>query len=218
MEGCILDIQKLSTEDGPGIRTTVFFKGCNLRCAWCHNPESIPAKEPGAVGEGALHRLRLLREGVPDGRTDFRRNGRGGGQRTNASGCLACAEACPTGAMERKGTAYTVEALAAELLKDKAYFEKSDGGVTASGGEPLLQADFVRALLGALRAQGVHTALDTAANMPWETMESVLEVKRHAAARLEARGRRGAPAISPASPTRAYSKTRRGRRSLHGGA
>ena len=174
MTGNILDIQKLSTEDGPGIRTTAFFKGCNLNCAWCHNPESIPAKSQAIWVKARCIGCGCCVKACPSGELRF---GEGGAavDRDKCTNCLTCAEACPTGAMERKGTMYTAEALAAELLKDRAYFEKSGGGVTASGGEPLLQAAFVRELFQKLRGAGVHTALDTAANVPWETMASVLE-------------------------------------------
>lgn len=174
MTGRILDIQKLSTEDGPGIRTTVFFKGCNLKCAWCHNPESIPAKAEAVWVKARCIGCGCCVKACPLKARTFSAEG-AAVDRDKCIGCLACADACPTGAVERKGVEYTMDALAAELLKDKAYFDKSGGGVTASGGEPLLQAEFVRALFETLREQGVHTALDTAANVPWETLESVLE-------------------------------------------
>jgi pyruvate formate lyase activating enzyme len=175
MEGFILDIQKLSTEDGPGIRTTVFFKGCNLRCAWCHNPESIPAKSQAVWVKARCIGCGSCVKSCPKGALTF---GAGGvvADQDKCTGCLTCAESCPTGAMERKGVVYTTDALGAELLKDKTYFEKSGGGVTASGGEPLLQAALVRELFRTLRGENVHTALDTAANVPWEVLASVLEV------------------------------------------
>jgi pyruvate formate lyase activating enzyme len=174
MEGRVLDIQKLSTEDGPGIRTTVFFKGCNLKCAWCHNPESIPAKSEAVWVKARCIGCGCCAKACPTGALAFAETG-ATVDRDKCTGCLACADACPTGAMERKGVEYTADALARELLKDKAYYDKSGGGVTASGGEPLLQAQFVRALFETLQAQGVHTALDTAANVPWDTLGSVLE-------------------------------------------
>lgn len=175
MEGRILDIQKMSTEDGPGIRTTVFFKGCNLKCAWCHNPESISPKSRAVWVRARCMGCGCCQKACPAGALAFGENGVILNME-KCGRCLKCVDACPTGAMERKGTMYTVESLAAELLKDSAYFEKSGGGVTASGGEPLLQAEFVRTLFQKLRAAGAHTALDTAGNVPFDTMAGVLEV------------------------------------------
>ena len=193
MEGCILDIQKLSTEDGPGIRTTVFFKGCNLCCAWCHNPESIPAKSQAVWVKARCIGCGSCVKACPAGALTF---GNGGVvvDRDKCTDCLTCAESCPTGAMERKGIMYTADALTAELLKDKAYFEKSGGGVTASGGEPLLQAALVRDLFRAVREENVHTALDTAANVPWEALASVLEVSDLLLLDIKDSGRHTSPA------------------------
>lgn len=175
MTGNILDIQKLSTEDGPGIRTTVFFKGCNLQCAWCHNPESIPVKTQAIWVKARCIVCGCCVKACPKGALSVSESGTVV-DREKCTGCLTCTENCPTGAMECKGVPYTADALAAELLKDRAYFEKSGGGITASGGEPLLQAAFVRELFQRLHAAGVQTALDTAANVSFETLESVLEV------------------------------------------
>lgn len=174
MEGRILDIQKMSTEDGPGIRTTVFFKGCNLKCAWCHNPESIQGESRAVWVKARCIGCGCCVKACPNDALCFSENGLNV-DRGACTNCLKCSESCPTGAMERKGTEYTCDMLAQELLKDRAYFEKSGGGVTASGGEPLLQAEFVRELFIALREKGVHTALDTAACVPFNVMERVLE-------------------------------------------
>ena len=157
----ILHLQRLSTEDGPGIRTTIFFKGCPLSCWWCHNPESISPfpqvhwVENRCIGcdrclaacpQNALSRL-------PDGTIYI--------DRSRCQGCGTCAATCPTNAMEVLGQHVTLEELRDELLKDQAYFRTGGGGVTASGGEPTLQAHFVADLFSQLQACNIHTALDT---------------------------------------------------------
>ncbi|MBN2044259.1 MAG: glycyl-radical enzyme activating protein [Anaerolineales bacterium] len=160
ISGQILHLQRLSTEDGPGIRTTVFFKGCPLACAWCHNPESISRNL-----EIQWHAVRCLRCGTclyvcPNGCLSLTDEGLHI-DREHCEHCGECAEACPTGALEALGRTIGVEELAAELLKDRAYYEKSGGGVTLSGGEPSFQPDFAEALLKSLREAGISTALDT---------------------------------------------------------
>ncbi|MEW5723960.1 MAG: glycyl-radical enzyme activating protein [Thermodesulfobacteriota bacterium] len=160
LTGLVLDIQRMSTEDGPGIRTTVFFKGCPLRCLWCHNPESI-SPYPQLVWMGArCIGCRTCLEVCPNGALDLTPDG----MRIDRSLCRACgscAEECPSTALELLGQSWKVEALVREVLKDKAYFFRSGGGVTASGGEATLQADFVAAFLAQLKNQGLHTAVDT---------------------------------------------------------
>jgi pyruvate formate lyase activating enzyme len=156
----VVNIQRMSTEDGPGIRTTVFLKGCSLACTWCHNPESI-AMGPEVVWhewkcidcdacsdvckEGALYRLGD--EVVID--------------RDRCTGGSACTEACPASAIERIGVERELDDLVAEVVTDRAFFERSGGGVTVSGGEPGVQARFVTAFFARLRQLGIHTALDT---------------------------------------------------------
>lgn len=158
--GTILHLQRLSTEDGPGIRTTVFFKGCPLHCQWCHNPESISIqKQVHWIGTRCIgcdscievceeHGLTHTAEGIER-------------DRALCVVCGRCVDACPAGAMEMLGTEVTVTELVAELLKDRAYFEKSGGGVTLSGGEPTLQPSFCAALMDALHGEGISVALDT---------------------------------------------------------
>jgi len=172
-EALIFNIQRFSTEDGPGIRTTVFFKGCPLSCAWCHNPEGISPRPQllwyATRCIGARDCLKACPENAltltPGGMVIDRK-------RCNA--CGDCEEACPAAALEVVGKPWTVEALLTEVKKDEAFFRNSGGGVTLGGGEPMMQADFVEAFLRRCKAQGLSTALDTSGIAPWEKYERVL--------------------------------------------
>ncbi len=181
LTGRILHLQRLSTEDGPGLRTTVFLKGCPLRCAWCHNPESISTKPQNQWFAVRCLGCNTCLAACPNGcltRTEA-------GlviDRARCQGCGKCAEACPAGAIELLGRTNTVNELLAELLKDRAYYEapahfggeKSGGGVTLSGGEPTLQTDFVEALLRGLKDNGISTALDTCGLCTPATLDRLL--------------------------------------------
>ena len=162
MEGKIFDIQRFSIYDGPGIRTNVFFKGCNLRCLWCHNPESQSIK----------NQLMFRREKcIGCGRC----TALCGNTFTEAcTACGKCVESCPASAREITGKTMTADAVVEAVLKDRAFYETSGGGVTLSGGEPLLQADFALEILRKCKENGLHTAVETAANVPWHTFEKVL--------------------------------------------
>jgi pyruvate formate lyase activating enzyme len=163
LQGRILPLQRLSTEDGPGLRTTVFFKGCPLRCAWCHNPESLSAHLQTQWFSVRCIACRTCVETCPHGCLELTADGLTIDRlRCERSECCGkCARACPSGALEALGKTVTVDELLSELLKDRAYYEKSGGGVTLSGGEPAFQPDFTGALLQALKAHGLSTALDT---------------------------------------------------------
>ena len=171
--GVTFNIQRFSTEDGPGIRTTVFLKGCPLRCAWCHNPEGL-SPSPELVWYharciGVRDCLRVCPEDAleltPEGMQI---------DRERCTACGACADACPTGALEIIGQEWTPEEVFAEVMKDRVFYETSDGGVTLSGGEPMMQDEFVLALAGLCREAGVHVALDTCGMVAWERYERVL--------------------------------------------
>ena len=158
----ILHLQRLSTEDGPGLRTTIFFKGCSLSCAWCHNPESIATHTQTLWNETRCIGCGRCLEACPNAALSHTAGGEIIIDRERCLGCGTCTRACPTNAMELLGERVSLEALTDELLKDRAYFSRSDrGGVTASGGEPTLQAPFVAALFARLQSHGIHTALDT---------------------------------------------------------
>ena len=171
--GVVLEIQRMSTEDGPGLRTTVFLKGCSLRCEWCHNPESIAfAPEIQWIGARCIG-CGICRESCPSGALSL-----GGAEiriaRQLCRGCGVCVRQCPTGAMEILGVSRKAGELASELEKDAAYYKTSGGGVTLSGGEAAMQPAFTAALLSILRKRRIHTALDTCGHCPETNLRGIL--------------------------------------------
>lgn len=172
-KGLILRVQRMSTEDGPGIRSTVFFKGCPLQCVWCHNPESIPGRpQVHWVGSRCIGCLSCI-EVCPENALKATDSGMEI-DRQACTDCLCCAQTCPSTAMEIYGRCFSPEDLVNELMKDRVYFERSKGGVTLSGGEPTRQPDFARKVLESLKGKGIHTALDTCGQCPWERLEMLL--------------------------------------------
>jgi len=173
--GVIFNTQRFSVHDGPGIRTTVFLKGCPLSCVWCHNPEGIA---PGP--ELALSPKRCIEcgecvvvcpQGLPvPGEVPV------AGSLDSCLVCGACAQTCPSQARQIAGLEMSVSQVLAEVVKDRVFYEESGGGVTFSGGEPLWQPDFLRQLLVSCREKGIHTAVDTSGLVPWEDLESVAAV------------------------------------------
>jgi pyruvate formate lyase activating enzyme len=172
--GTVFDIKKFSIHDGPGIRTTVFFKGCPLRCWWCHNPES---QAPGP--ELMVRASRCIQcEACLSACTRGAISRDSGGISTDAAKCVACgacAEVCYAEARQIVGREMTVAQVMAEIERDVPFYDESGGGVTFSGGEPLLQPDFLLALLRACQEREIHTALDTCGFAPWETIDAVRE-------------------------------------------
>jgi len=158
--GLITDIQRMSTEDGPGIRTTIFFKGCSLKCTWCHNPESISPHPQLHWIRNRCIGCRTCLEVCPENALAFTPAGNRI-DRKRCKGCGECADECPGAALELLGRQWDLDELIAEVIKDKTYFEKSGGGITLGGGEPSLQADFCGMLLKRLKEKTVHTAVDT---------------------------------------------------------
>lgn len=165
--GLVTNVQRYALQDGPGIRTTVFLKGCPLACAWCHNPENIQRQPQVVVVETRCLRCGACLAACPQPpaatlppEPDPLRVPAG------CTHCGACVEACPTGARELLGREWTVEEVMKAVVRDRLFYESSGGGLTVSGGEPLLQFDFLRALLAAAKAEEIHTALDTCGFAP----------------------------------------------------
>lgn len=168
----IFDIQRFSLHDGPGIRTTVFFKGCPLKCAWCQNPESHQKnQEIFFYKETCLGCLKCKETCKNDAIMDD------SDQRIDYSACSLCGDCvstCDSRSLRMVGQYWDIDALTDEILKDQDYFIDSNGGVTLSGGEPMLQADFFKKLLPGLRALGIHINMETCGMFSWENFEEIL--------------------------------------------
>lgn len=168
----IFNIQRFSLHDGPGIRTTVFFKGCPLKCRWCHNPEGLDSKieilynkERCSFCAECVKRCPKSAISLVDGEiiTD----------KLKCNLCGECSYYCVNGLRQIAGEEYSIDELMTILLKDKIFFEESGGGVTLSGGEPVMQIDFIEELLQKLKHEGIHTAVDTSGIMPFEYYERI---------------------------------------------
>jgi pyruvate formate lyase activating enzyme len=171
--GIVTNIQRFSIHDGPGIRTTVFLKGCNLRCFWCHNPETLRT-EPEiqifpdrCIGCGAcLERCEQHAHIAVDGQRQFLRE--------RCVACGRCADTCYAESLVLVGEHKTVDEVVEEVLRDEPFYARSGGGITLSGGEPLLQFEFALEILARSKEEGLHTAIETAANYSWERLKAIL--------------------------------------------
>ena len=174
MEALITEIERFALNDGPGIRTTVFFKGCNMNCRWCHNPETIrqgrdllyyASKCIGcfkcvyACPSKAQKRINNVHVFYPN----------------ICVKCGKCADLCYAGAMAMCGKKYTVDDVMSEIVQDKPYYASSGGGVTLSGGEVLCQSEFASALTDACHKEGVSVGVETNLNFPWDSVKDVLD-------------------------------------------
>jgi len=172
--GMIFNIQRFSIYDGPGVRTTIFFKGCNLKCKWCHNPEAISFKKQieffpqNCIGCGACFNICPNKVHEMDENETHRIN------RDNCNGCFLCADVCYNNALVGVGTKVDTDYLFKSILTDELYYKNSSGGVTFSGGECMLQEDFLQEILIKCKNKGIHTAVDTAGCVPWKSFEKVI--------------------------------------------
>ncbi len=176
-KGTVFNIQRYTINDGPGIRTEIFVKGCMMKCKWCSNPESQRlAKEPGVYPSKCIseEKCGLCIKACRRQALLFGEEKIAGIDRSRCVGCLKCVEACPSGALKAWGEDMPVSDIMAVIEKDRNYYESSGGGVTVSGGDPLMQSDFTRELLKACRDAGIHTCLESTFNIDWKIAEDVV--------------------------------------------
>ncbi len=160
IKATVFDMQRGSFVDGAGIRTTVFFKGCNLRCKWCHNPEGLSSERQLLFYEDKCTQCQKCKSVCE-----------------NPDKCILCGKCalyCPNDAREICGCEYTPEEIFSEVIKDKSFFDESGGGATFSGGECMLNVDFLLEILKLCKKNGIHTAIDTAGNISWASFEKIL--------------------------------------------
>lgn len=172
LTGRIFDLRRFSIHDGPGIRTTVFFQGCPLKCKWCHNPEGRSGKAELMLRPARCIGCGACEETCPQGAIT-RPNGAVRIDRELCDRCGLCAEACYAEALNLAGYRVTALELACQIERDRIFYEQSGGGVTFSGGEPLLQAGFLSEVLEACKQKHIHTAVDTCGYAPWSAFEAV---------------------------------------------
>lgn len=170
--GIIFNIQRYSIHDGPGIRTTVFFKGCSLSCWWCQNPESQLSKQEMVFWEDRCIGCGACSLNCPSGAIQME-NKKPITDKNKCNLCGECSRICPTQAREMIGEKLTVEEIIKEVEKDLVFYEESGGGVTFSGGEPLGQSEFLESLLIYCQKKKIHTAVDTSGYISWEILSKI---------------------------------------------
>jgi pyruvate formate lyase activating enzyme len=179
--GLISNIQRFSLHDGPGIRTTVFFKGCSVRCAWCHNPETFSMQKQLQYYAARCILCGKCVQLCPNKAHSLEANANGASgkpshslDRSRCTGCGVCALECLNNALVISGMEMSVDEVLRQVLDDKPFYDESGGGITLSGGEPVLQGDFCEALLKSSKEQGIHTNIQTAGFYPYEMLERLL--------------------------------------------
>jgi pyruvate formate lyase activating enzyme len=174
LKGIIFNIQRYSIHDGPGIRTTVFFKGCPLSCFWCQNPESQSnTPEVFLIRDNCIVCGRCVAV-CPTGASSLEQDS-SAIDRSKCAGCGTCVEACPAEARKLVGGYVTKDEVMREVMKDRKFYENSGGGVTLSGGDPTAQPEFALSILRSSKEAGLHTVLDTCGYVAWSTMKRLLD-------------------------------------------
>jgi pyruvate formate lyase activating enzyme len=171
--GSIFNIQRDSTEDGPGVRTTVFFKGCPMHCPWCHNPEGMKSIQQLIWYETRCIIAKVCLKACLKEALNLTRDGMLI-DRNRCDACGECVSACPAAALEVIGKKYSVDEIVAKVVRDRIFYEKSGGGVTLSGGEPSMQPGFAAAVMESLKREGIHVALDTCGGVNWKTLQALV--------------------------------------------
>ena len=172
MKANIFNIQKFSVHDGPGIRTTVFFKGCPLKCIWCHNPESQNSDKEILYDKNKCSLCGNCIRACQNNAIEIKNNV----LKTNMDKCSFCSDCticCINSARQIAGKEYTVDEVVEEVLKDRVFYKNSKGGVTLSGGEPLIYGEFVEELLNKLKEENIHTAVDTCGYADFKLIERI---------------------------------------------
>ena len=172
-KGTIFNIQRFSVNDGPGIRTTVFFKGCPLRCSWCHNPESHRTAPQLLFFKKRCIRCGVCAEICPHGAIG--KNNYNSTDAVKCTVCGYCTDFCAADARQIVGHEMTVDDVMLEIEKDSVFYQQSAGGVTFSGGEPMAQADFLATVLLECQKKGIHSAVDTCGYAPWSILQKTAE-------------------------------------------
>ena len=176
-QGVVFNIQRFTIHDGPGMRTEVFLKGCPMRCLWCSNPESQKAHtEPGVYRSKCISYKKCAEcEAVcPENALNFYRGKLTSIDRKKCTNCLKCYDACPSDAIKQWGNVMSVEDCMKIIRRDRGYYDRSGGGVTVSGGDPLMQSDFTAELLKACREEGIHTCCESTFYANWSEIDKIL--------------------------------------------